>query len=251
LPPDLAGRLAVVTGAAHGIGLAIARRLAASGARVLAVDKDEARLEQEFGDGPCVAVVGDLSRDTRQLAERLVREHGPVELIVNNVGIATPHSYLELEEAEFDKVLDTNFRGPWFFTKRLVEELIAAGRPGSILFLSSLHDRFVMLRPHYSASKAAVAMLGKELAFELAARSIRVNVLSPGWVFRPQRPGDRPNPELVRLIPKGRTQDDDEIARMAIILLSDAWSGQITGQNVQVDGGLSMLTWSSELRRPR
>ena len=90
---------------------------------------------------------------------------------MNNVGIDTPHSFLELNETELDLVLRTNLRGPWLFTRELVSDLVARDIGGAILFISSLHDHVVRRRPHYSASKAAVAMLVRELAYELAPQA--------------------------------------------------------------------------------
>jgi len=246
LPSDLSGRLAVVTGAAQGIGLGIARRMAAAGARVLAVDKNAEALTAAFPGGECIPIFADLSLDADQLADRLVRDHGPIELIVNNVGIETRHRFLDLEPEDFDLVFNTNLRGPWFFTRRLVQALLSVHRNGAIIFISSVHDTFIRLSPHYSASKAAVSMLARELAKELAPHGIRVNVISPGWIFRPKGPEDRPDPSLARwIVPLGQPGKPDDIARMAVVLLSDEWSGYMTGANVRVDGGQTLLTWST------
>ena len=138
----------------------------------------------------------------------------------------------------------TNLRGPWFFTKRLVQALIDAGRPGSILFISSLHDTHLRLNPHYSASKAAVAMLTKELAHELGPHGIRVNAVSPGWIETEANPvGEADRNHADALIPLGRVGAPEDVARVAIALLSDAWAGYVTGVNVAVDGGLSLHDW--------
>jgi len=157
-PPDLAGRRAVVTGAANGIGHSIAVRLADVGVLVTAIDIDAEGLKRAFDGIPgCRLVAGDLATEMSSIADGVLRD-GPVELIVNNVGVSTNHGFREIEEADFDRVLWTNLRGPWFFTKRLVEALLQqppgpGGWRGSILFVSSLHDTFVAKRPHYSASK--------------------------------------------------------------------------------------------------
>jgi glucose 1-dehydrogenase len=219
--------------------------MAAAGARVLAIDKDALALTSAFPEEECIPVVGDLSEDGDQLADRLISDHGPIELIVNNVGIDSNHRFLDLEPVDFDLVFNTNLRGPWFFTRRLVQALLSDHRKGAIIFISSVHDTFIRLNPHYSASKAAVSMLAKEMAYELAPHGIRVNVISPGWVFRPRSPEDRPNPSSVRrIVPLGRPGKPDDIARMAVVLLSDECSGHMTGENVRVDGGQTLLTWS-------
>ncbi len=245
LPADLRGRRAVVTGAAHGIGRAIAARLVGCRALVIAVDSDEGALGKTASALGCDAVVGDLSRlDTSTLADQLLAVYGPIELIVNNVGISTPHGFLDLQEPDFDRVLRANLRGPWFFTRRLVERLVADDRRGSIVFISSLHDTILRLQPHYSTSKAAVAMLARELAYELGAHNIRVNAVSPGSI----RSTSNPQPDVEdlaigRLIPIGRTGDPDDVAKAVAVLLSDAWAGYITGANILVDGGLALHSW--------
>ena len=235
---DLQGRRAVVTGAARGIGEAIAKWLIMAGAEV---------------------TEGDLNgADVVELADELTR-NGPVELVVNNVGITTSHRLLELGTKELDLVLGTNLTGPWLFTDRLVKALIedqaqtpdrVPRRHGSILFISSLHDRFVAREAHYSVSKAGVAMLVKAMAKDLGRHRIRVNAISPGWIRTAE---DTSTPEQVakyaRLrprIPAGQAGVPADVAKVALFLLSDAWSGYITGQNIAVDGGLSLHNWLDE-----
>jgi glucose 1-dehydrogenase len=256
---DLRGRPAVVTGAARGIGEAIAKWLIMAGAEVTVIDKDPDALKDAFRTEDCQVIEADLcTEDVVGLADELTR-NGPVELLVNNVGITTPHRLLELGPPELDLVLGTNLRGPWLFTDRLVKALIAdqAGTPdrsprrrGSILFISSLHDRFVAREAHYSVSKAGVAMLVKAMAKELGRHRIRVNAISPGWIRTAE---DVNTPEQVakdaRLrprIPAGLAGVPADVARVALFLLSDAWSGYVTGQNIAVDGGLSLHNWLDE-----
>jgi NAD(P)-dependent dehydrogenase (short-subunit alcohol dehydrogenase family) len=254
---DLRGRRAVVTGAARGIGEEIAKSLIAVGADVTVVDKDGERLKEAFRGGPAQVLDGDLNGDVIGLADDLTRD-GPVELLVNNVGVTTPHRLLEVGGEELDLVLGTNFKGPWLLTDRLVKALISTGdgtsgrsaRRGSILFVSSLHDRFVAREAHYSVSKAGVAMLVRAMAKELGRYGIRVNAISPGWI----RTAEDPNtPEQVaksaRLLPRipaGEPGAPEDIARVALFLLSDLWSGYLTGQNIAVDGGLSLHNWLDE-----
>jgi NAD(P)-dependent dehydrogenase (short-subunit alcohol dehydrogenase family) len=248
LPGDLAGRRAVVTGAAHGIGLSIAHLLAVTGAEVLAVDRDRERLQTAFPERQCTPIVGDLVEGGgARLAERLLAAHAPIDLVVNNVGINTPHSFLDLDEDDFDLTVSTNLREPWFFTRALVRRLVDEAQPGAIVFISSLHDQFVSGTPHYSVTKAAVSMLVRELATEVAPHGIRVNAISPGSVWT--EPSDAPAEEVeyaARLIPAGRIGRPDDIARAAIFLLSDAWAGYITGANVPVDGGLALHSWTMD-----
>jgi glucose 1-dehydrogenase len=258
LLPDLRGRRAVVTGAARGIGEAIAKWLIMAGADVTVIDKDSL-VKSVFRTESCQVMEADLhGEDVVALADEILG-NGPVELLVNNVGITTPHRVLQVGEEELDLVFGTNLKGPWLFTDRLVEGLIEAQartpdrvpRPrGSILFISSLHDRFVAREAHYSVSKAGVSMLVKAMAKELGRHRIRVNAISPGWIRTAE---DTTTPEQVakdeRLrprIPLGQAGVPADVARVALFLLSDAWSGYVTGQNIAVDGGLSLHNWLDE-----
>jgi NAD(P)-dependent dehydrogenase (short-subunit alcohol dehydrogenase family) len=259
LPEDLRGRRAVVTGAARGIGEAIAKWLIMAGAEVVVVDKDDHALVRSFSAEPCRLLPGDLGHDDiAELAEELATDR-PIELVVNNVGVTSRQGVLNVGPSELDQVLGTNLRGPWLFTERLVKALLADQRrdpqrhprpSGSILFISSLHDRFVAENADYGVSKAGVAMLAKTMAKQLAPHGIRVNAISPGWIRTAE---DTTTPEQVakyaRLrprIPLGQAGVPADIARVALFLLSDAWSGYITGQNIAVDGGLSLHNWLDE-----
>jgi NAD(P)-dependent dehydrogenase (short-subunit alcohol dehydrogenase family) len=258
LLPDLRGRRAVVTGAARGIGEAIAKWLIMAGADVTVIDKDS-RVKSVFRTESCQVLEADLYAEDVVAVAGEVLANGPVELLVNNVGITTPHGVLQVGGDELDLVLGTNLKGPWLFTNRLVEALIEdrartperVPRPrGSILFISSGHDRFVAREAHYSVSKAGVAMLVKAMAKELGRHRIRVNAISPGWIRTAE---DTTTPEQVakyeRLrprIPVGQAGVPADVARVALFLLSDAWSGYVTGQNIVVDGGLSLHNWLDE-----
>lgn len=243
---SLAGRTAVVTGGAAGIGLAIAEALVAAGARVAILDRDAGALKRATGRMDCRGVHGDMARDDPVvLAERVLEHHGTVELIVNNVGIESPGRFRELEREGFELVFDTNLRGPWFFTRRLVESVIEERRRGSILFIASLHASHVSHKPHYSASKAAVVMLVKELAHELGPSGIRVNALSPGWIDR--RAADNPGRLGSRLL-LGRAGRPEDVAPVALALLDDRISGYVTGADLAVDGGLALHSWLDDVR---
>jgi NAD(P)-dependent dehydrogenase (short-subunit alcohol dehydrogenase family) len=250
MPTDLADRRAVVTGAASGIGHAIAYRLARAGAWVVAVDKDKERLTKAF-DSPrfrglhCTPVYGDLAcPDITLLADELLAD-GPIELIVNNVGMCTGKGWFETSEEDVRLVFQTNLFGPWFFTRRLAERLIEVGQPGSILFVSSLHDHVPVRRPQYSTSKAGVAMLVRELALELAPHRIRVNAVSPGWIKTNTeiQAEQQSSPTDASFVPMGRPGQPDDVAKLAVVLLSNAVSGYVTGMNPPVDGGLALHTW--------
>jgi NAD(P)-dependent dehydrogenase (short-subunit alcohol dehydrogenase family) len=240
LPGDIRGRRALVTGAARNIGRGIAERLAEAGAQVIASDSDLAGLERALGRAGVDLLHLDLLSDPTELTRTVLERFGAPELIVNNVGIATQHGFLELGEDDFDRVMRANLRGPWFLTKGLVRELIRTRTRGSVVFMSSLHDHRIRTFPHYSASKAAVTMLVRELAYELAPHAIRVNAVSPGWV---QPPGSKVDKRVPRQIPMGRIGDPTDVAKVVTTLLSDELSGYVTGANIPVDGGLTLYDW--------
>jgi 3-oxoacyl-[acyl-carrier protein] reductase len=241
------GKTAIVTGAARGIGRATAELLSTLGALVVAVDNDEHGLRATSGTERSVPWVGDLADDgVEQTAEDIWQRHGPIRLLVNNVGIDSPQRFLDLGRPDFDRVFSTNLRGPWFFTRQIARRMVSEGVGGAIVFVSSLHDSAVRTLPHYSASKAAVAMLVKELAVELAPSGIRVNAVSPGRIRTGRISGAGRDEKLRRLVPLGRAGEPVEVARMIAVLLSDEWSGYVTGANVRVDGGLGLHSWSQD-----
>jgi NAD(P)-dependent dehydrogenase (short-subunit alcohol dehydrogenase family) len=248
------GQTAVVTGAANGIGRGTVELLCELGASVIAVDIDRDALDGTFASTDVTQFVADIGGDGRALAATLIREFGPVRLLVNSVGIDTEDHFLQLPEDRFDRVLNTNLRGPWFFTRGLAQRMVDDRLSASIVFVSSLHDTFVRTFPHYSATKAAVAMLVKELAVELAPHGVRVNAVSPGVIHteRVRAPVDeRDRERLRRLIPVGRVGQPSEVARIIAVLLNDEWSGYVTGANIRVDGGLGLHSWSLDEPRSR
>ena len=245
--PWFDGKTAVVTGGAHGIGRSTAELLAELGAAVIAVDVDGDALQTVFSGHSVTPFVADVASESESLAETLVSEFGPIDLLVNNVGIDTPHHFLELGELDWDRVFRVNVRGPWFLTHGIAKRMVKEGRSGSIVFVSSLHDSFIRTLPHYSASKAAVAMLVKELANELGPHGVRVNAVSPGVIHTARVPlpvDEQEQSRLRSLIPLGAMGEPLQVARMIAVLLNDQWSEYVTGANIPVDGGLGLHSWS-------
>ncbi len=261
-PFDLAETNAVVTGAARGIGFAIARRLAEAGANVLLVDIDGALAEERAAEiaatgfrGKAAALGVDLGDVTA--AERLVevceRSFGPCTLLVNNAGVFPAATLLDMTPEHFDRVLSLNLRASTFIAKAVASRLVATGRGGSIVNIASVDA----LRPSmvglaaYDASKAGLVALTKSMALELAPYGIRVNAIAPGGVntegarafqaqlaaaARPAAVADTPPPASVP-IPLARMAEPDEIALPVVFLASSAAS-YITGATLVVDGGM-------------
>ena len=236
--PGLSGRTALVTGAGDGIGSSVARRLARSGSRVIALDCDAIRLARVSDEIECETVHADLAEvDGEELGMELLTRFGSVSLVVNNAGITNGESYLDSTSAGLDRVLAVNLRTPWFCTRRICADLAARGEPGAVVWVSSLHDHRRRLHPAYSASKAALGMLVVEMAGELAPHAIRVNAVSPGAIASPAARS--------AIAPLGRSGDPAEAAEVIALLLSDH-TRYVTGANWTVDGGLDTNTWIRE-----
>ncbi|WP_374446042.1 SDR family NAD(P)-dependent oxidoreductase [Stella sp.] len=244
------GEAAIVTGAAGRIGQAIARHLAAEGATVHLVDRDGPGADALAGriadqGGRAVAAAVDLS-DRAALdafcTAHLARQGAP-DMVVHAACPTLPSGGPDWAtgDAEWDQMIEVGVGAARRMVRHFVPAMRRAGRRGRFLLLTSLHAETPRTHAHYSATKAAMTMLTKELARELGPSGIRVNALAPGYV-----PDDR-GPPAPR-IPLGRAGTGDDVAGMAAVLLSDRFSAYVTGTTVVVDGGLSLVNWIP--RRP-
>lgn len=242
-PLLLGQRIAIVTGAAQGIGRGIAIEMARAGAEVILADLDEEPLretERAIGElgRTCLRVLVDVreNEQSQRLVEETLQRFGRIDILVNNAGVNTPHPqrFLQITPEAYDRVLETNVRGAFFLAQRVAQEMIARQTRGSILFTSSTHARVISMQPPYAASKAAIEMLVREMAIDLAEYGIRVNAVAPGWIaVRGATAGDNP------FIPLGRTGEPVDIAR-AMVFLASEYASYITGQTLTVDGGFSL-----------
>jgi glucose 1-dehydrogenase len=260
---SLTGKVAVVTGGAKGIGLACAERLSAEGAKVVIADLDEAAgeaaaAEISASDREALFVHCDVSKklDIRNLVTATLTAYGAIDILVNNAGIVAAGEFLDISEADFDRVLAVNLKGAFLVgqsvARQMVEQINAGGKPGSIINMSSINAVFAIANQvPYSISKGGVNQLTKVMALSLAPYGIRVNAIGPGSIMTDMlaavgRDQDARQRILSRT-PLGRIGEPAEIAAVAAFLASDDAS-YITGQTIYADGGRLPLNYTVPVR---
>jgi len=241
---DLTGRRALVAGASSGIGLACAVALAEHGAEVTLAARRDAALRDLVDQ---MAARGwqarGLAMDVADLAgmARLVADHGPFDILLNSAGLARHGKATETTAEDFDAVMAVNLRGAYFLTQAVARGLVTAGKPGSLINISSQMGHVGGLdRAVYCASKFAVEGFTKAMALELAPAGIRVNTICPTFILtdltRPTFEDPDKRAWILDKIKLGRAGEVEDIMGAALYLASDA-SRLVTGTAMMVDGG--------------
>jgi glucose 1-dehydrogenase/3-oxoacyl-[acyl-carrier protein] reductase len=245
----LEDKVALVTGAARGIGRGIAEELAEQGAHVAVNDLDVA--------GPAEDVVAAIrARDRRAMAveadvasraaveamvDRVWRELGPIDILVNNAGIETIVPFLELTDEQWTRLTDTNLRGAWLCSQVVCRRVVAESRQAAIVNIGSIQAAKVLPgRTHYAPTKLGLEALTRNMAAEMTPLGIRVNCVHPGLIDTDMTAWVMKDPELLptvlEQISMGRAGVPRDVASVVAFLASEE-AGYVTGQSIFVDGG--------------
>ncbi|RME86374.1 MAG: SDR family oxidoreductase [Caldilineae bacterium] len=251
-PQPLQDRVALVTGAARGIGQATARALASAGARVGLLDLDAAALDETISalsglglTDRIMALPADVSQsdEVGAAVDRIVLQFGGLHILVNNAGICPLSAFDRISEEEWDLVLAVNLKGPFLLCQAALPYLRAAGRRGRIINIASVAGEMggLLVGAHYAASKAGLIGLSKSLARLLAPYGVTVNCIAPGTAETDLTAawGEELRDRVREQIPLGRLATTEEIAAAVCYLASDE-AAFITGATLDINGGLFM-----------
>ncbi len=245
---ELDGKVALITGAAQGIGKAIALILAKNGADIVVSDinlekAQETSREIEAIGRRSMAIKVDVSKseEVEQMVEKIINEFGKIDILVNNAGITRDKLILRMTEEDWDAVLNVNLKGTFNCTKAVIRHM-SKQKSGKIVNIASVSGE--MGNPgqaNYSASKAGVIGFTKTIAREFAQRGINVNAIAPGYIETPMTDilPEKVKEELKKMIPLERLGKPEDVAQAVLFLVSEA-SSYITGQVLNVNGGLYM-----------
>ena len=245
----LNGRIAVVTGAARGIGKAIVLELAAAGATVVINDignldkAEETVREITAAGGRAMVVQADISQaaEVDRLVNTVIQEYGKIDILVNNAGIARDNLLMRMKEADWDTVMNINLKSVFLCTKAVSRGMLKQ-RSGVIVNIASVVGIMGNAgQANYAAAKAGIIGFTKSMAKELASRGIRVNAVAPGYIATDMTAmlPEEVKKEFIKGIPLGRIGSAEDVAKAVLFLVSPAAS-YMTGQTLSVDGGMAM-----------
>lgn len=242
----LEGRASIVTGAAQGIGFAIAEAFAREGSKVVIGDIDASaavRAATAIG-GSAIGVGCDVAdaADVDALITAAITSFGSVDVFVNNAGITRDATMRKMTEAQFDDVVSVHLKGTWLGTRAASSVMRDQDSGGSIINMSSISGKVGLVgQTNYSAAKAGIVGLTKAAAKEVGFAGVRINAIQPGLIRTPMTQGMRDDILSARLaeIPLSRMGEPEEIAQVALFLASDM-SSYMTGTVIEVTGGRHM-----------
>jgi glucose 1-dehydrogenase len=251
----LQGKTALITGAAQGIGAAIAQCFLEAGARVFCVDKDKSALKKLW---PITSTQGHLGVDvtssgaSSKALKACLKQFGACDILVNNAGITHASSFLDLKEEDFDRVLATNLKSYFQFGQTMARYWVAGSQPGTVINMSSVNA--ILAIPDqipYVISKGAVNQLTKVMAIGLADHHIRVNGIGPGTIGtelarKAVMNSEAGRQKIMARTPMKRLGEPNEVATVALFLAS-ADSSYMTGQTIYPDGGRLALNYTVAL----
>lgn len=253
----LQNKVAVVTGAATGIGKGIAMRFASEGASVV-IDhiSSDADLAQavvkaiEAQGGKAVAVAADISQEQTvlKLISTTVETYGHLDILVNNAGIETKMPFTDTPIDVWNKIMAVNLTGPFLCSRDAARQMVKQGTPGRIINISSVHEDLPMpTNAPYCAAKGGLRMLMRTICVELAPHGITVNNIGPGAIDTPMDAPLKAQPKLFEQlldeIPLHRMGQPEEVAGLAVYLASDE-AAYVTGSTFFIDGGLLRMAGS-------
>lgn len=257
----LSGKTAIITGAAQGIGYAIARRFVSEGAQIVIADVNDEKGEiarkelSALGDVEYVSADVGERLDVHNLIAATHNRFGDIDVLVNNAGIVVGGDFLEITEEDFDKVMRVNLKGTFLCSQAVSKSMVArvkdGGPAGCIINMSSTNAKLAIpAQIPYTISKGGVRQLTNVLAQYLAPHGIRVNAIGPGSIATEMLDSVNSNPEARRRMlsrtPMGRVGEPEEIAGIATFLASDD-SSYVTGQTIYADGGRLGLAYTVEV----
>jgi glucose 1-dehydrogenase len=249
----LKNRTAIITGAARGIGLSCAERFKAEGANVVIADvlDDIGTAEANRLGATYKHCDVSESSDVKAAVAAVVKQHGAVDILLNNAAINISGDFLEISEADYDKVLDINLKGSFLMLQACAREMVKQGA-GSIINMSSVNDTLAIPSiVSYCVAKGGVSQLTRATSISLAPHGIRVNAIGPGSIMTDMlKSVVNDKVAMARVMsrtPMGRVGQPSEIASIAVFLASDE-SSYVTGQTIYADGGRMPLNYTMPVK---
>ncbi len=244
---DFKDKVVVITGAARGIGFAIAKSFVECGATVAVIDLSAEAVNAAVANlnqiGKAIGYVGNVtdSSGIEELFAQVVKEHGGIDTLINNAGITRDNLMIRMKEEDWQLVLDINLKGSFICTQKAFKHMMKA-RKGSIINIASVIGIMGNAgQANYAASKGGLIAFTKSCAKEFASRNVRVNAVAPGFIETEMTAtlSDDVRAEYGKAIPLGKMGSPEDVARVCMFLASED-SAYLTGQTLAVDGGLTM-----------